>query len=306
MESFFFNLTDSAYKIEYLYKDTTEFIKRVDISNGIVFLDLEINVTKQREYNFKNLDRMLVICVIQEGSLKLHDNINNKTYSLTKENIYMFVSSKQDLKITFSQYTTNKIFTLCIADFILKRYLSKKENSVIDHLYNTLQQEISLQQIDKHPIDALSLYIIQKIKSINTIDTLSSLACEHHTLEFILHRFKLLDIYETPLKDEEICISRSAKEILVKSFVNPPTITLLAHMCATNETKLKTVFKKRYKTTIYAYIQMLRLQKANLLLREQHLTIGEIAKAVGYKHQGNFSKLFFEHYGVYPKDILKK
>ena len=60
-------------------------------------------------------------------------------------------------------------------------------------------------------------------------------------------------------------------------------------MCATNESKLKKIFKKVYKTTIYGYIQKLRLEKANLLLKEQSLNIGEIAKEVGYKHQGHFS-----------------
>ncbi|HIP02395.1 MAG TPA: SDR family NAD(P)-dependent oxidoreductase [Campylobacterales bacterium] len=40
--------------------------------------------------------------------------------------------------------------------------------------------------------------------------------------------------------------------------------------------------------------------------KEQILTIGEIAKEVGYKHQGHFSKLFFQNFGVYPKDLLKR
>jgi len=108
------------------------------------------------------------------------------------------------------------------------------------------------------------------------------------------------------LSNDEICISRSAKAILLRSFTSPPSIEILAHLCATNESKLKIVFKKVYKTTIYGYVQKLRLEKANLLLKEQYLNIGEIAKEVGYKHQGHFSKLFFEFYGVYPKDLLKK
>jgi AraC-like DNA-binding protein len=36
------------------------------------------------------------------------------------------------------------------------------------------------------------------------------------------------------------------------------------------------------------------------------MTIGDIALTVGYKHQGHFSKLFFETYEVYPKDLLKR
>ena len=122
----------------------------------------------------------------------------------------------------------------------------------------------------------------------------------------MIHRFKLLDIMDEHIENHEYCISKSAKDILLKSYTSPPTIQVLAHLCATNESKLKKVFKKVYKTTVYGYVQKLRLEKANLLLKEQVLNIGEIAKEVGYKHQGHFSKLFFETYGVYPKDLLKR
>ena len=307
MESFFFNITDSSYKSEMLfYKDDVNYLKRVDISNGIVFLELSYGLQENFNHTFHNLDRMLAISVVQKGSLFLHDREQEQNYKLSDNSISMFLSSKQDIEIKLLQGQRTKVFTLFIADFILKRYLSKKENSVIDFLYNTLQGEISLKQVDSHSIDALSLYIINKIKEIDVEDEMNSLECEQYILEFMIHRFKLLDIYETALSDDEICISRSAKDILLKSFVTPPTIDVLAHLCATNETKLKSIFKKRYKTTIYTYVQTLRLQKANLLLREQNMTIGEIAREVGYKHQGHFSKLFFEHYGVYPKELLKK
>jgi AraC-like DNA-binding protein len=58
--------------------------------------------------------------------------------------------------------------------------------------------------------------------------------------------------------------------------------------------------------TIYGYIQKLRLEEANLLLRKEMLSIGEIARRVGYRHQGHFSKLFFETYGVYPRELLHR
>jgi len=307
MKSFFFNIADSSYRAEQLlYKDDENYIKKINISNGIVFLDIRLDCQEELIYRFNNLDRMLVISVVQNGCVQLTDRVSAQSYKLPQDSINMFVSSRQDIDMKLEQKGENKIFVLCIADFILKRYLSNKENAVVDFLYNTLQGEVSLKKIDKHSLDALSLYIINKIKEIDSDDTMNSLQCEQHILGFMIHCFKLLDIYETPLSDDEICISKSAKDILLKSFVNPPTIDTLAHLCATNKTKLRCIFKKRYKTTIYTYIQTLRLKKANLFLHEQNKTIGEIAKEVGYKHQGHFSKLFFKHYGVYPKDLLKK
>jgi len=306
MDSFFFNITDTSYKITKVYENKKEHITRVDISNGIVFFDIYLNSILPQEYKVTNLDRMVVIPVAKKGSFLIKDNISNNSYKIKENSINIFTSSRQDLSLKINEANETEIFVLFIADFILKRYLSSDKNEIIDYLYNNIQKEVSCELINTQPIDALSLYIINKIISSSSDNIMQSIRCERNILEFMIHRFKLLDMNNDKLSNDEICISRSAKAILLRSFTTPPSISTLAHLCATNESKLKIVFKKVYKTTIYGYIQKLRLEKANLLLKEQLLNIGEIAKEVGYKHQGHFSKLFFEFYGVYPKDLLKK
>jgi len=308
MNSFFFNITDTSYKITNILKNKKEHIRRVDISNGIVYLDISLEALHiAKPLHVKNLDRMLVITVVKKGCIFLKDNIENNEYKITKSRIDVFVSSRQDINININNSGETEVFVLFIADFILKRYLSLNKNEIIDILYEKLQSELSFEVIDTRPLDALSLYIINKITVSKSNDHLNSIKCEHNVLELLIHRLSLVNIIDKiELSNDEKCIAKSAKDILLKSFINPPTIEILAHLCATNETKLQYTFKKVYKTTIHTYIQKLRLEKANLLLKEQCLNIGQIAKKVGYKHQGNFSKLFFEHYGVYPRDLLKK
>ena len=306
MDSFFFNITDASYKITNIFENKKEHITRVDISNGIAFFDINLQSLKPRVFNIKNLDRMVVISVVKKGSFSLKDNSSNNFYTVKENNINIFLSSRQDFSLTIDEANETEIFVLFIADFILKRYLSTDTNEVINFLYNKIQKEISVEQIEMQAIDAISLFIIDKIIKSSLNESMKSIKCEHNILEFMIHRFTLIDILDDELSNDEICISRSAKTILLRSFTSPPSIELLAHLCATNTSKLKKVFKKVYKTTIYGYIQRLRLEKANFLLKEQFLNIGEIAKEVGYKHQGHFSKLFFDYYGVYPKDLLKK
>ncbi len=291
MDSFFFNITDKKYKIT-----KTKNFTRVDISNGILFL----TILSKSKFHIKNLDRMLMFIVAKKGNLQIDNHHNNTSYEIKKDHINIYSSSKQNF--TFKTDEGSNLFILFVADFFLKRYLSRDPNEPIDFLYNKTQNELSNELINSQPIDALTLYIIDKI--INTKST-NSLLCEHNIIEFILHRFSLLDILDKNLTKEELLIASKAKDYLLKSFENPPTIQMLSHLCATNESKLKIVFKKVYKTTIWHYIQKLRLKEANLLLKEQFLTIGEISKRVGYRHQGHFSKLFFKTYGVYPKDLLK-
>lgn len=305
MDSFFFNITDRKYKTTKLFEKNDEYISRVDISNGIVFFDINLHENENKKFHIKNLDRMVVISTVQEGNFSILDNIKQEEFISKKDDINIYCSSKQDFELNIKKSKQSKIFILFIADFFLKRYLSSNINEPIDFLYDKTQNDFPLELINSQPIDALSLYIIDKIINSKQHNNMNSIRYEHNVMEFMIHRFSLLDMYDKDINEEELHIAKKAKSHLLKNFVTPPTIHILAHLCATNDSKLKIIFKKVYKMTIYSYIQKLRLEKANLLLKDKVLNIGEIAKDVGYKHQGHFSKLFFETYGVYPKDLLK-
>ena len=301
MESLFFNTPNQRYQIEEIFEYQNEYLTRVDVSNGIFFYDIDLK-TQSKNIKLKNLDRLVMITVVKQGSLTIENCFDNRVYTLKENSITIHCSSRQNFLLGVS----GEIFILFIADFFLKRYLSFQNNEPIDFLYDKIQDEVILEQINHQPIDALSLYIIDKIIHTKEDKHMRSILCMYRIMEFITHRFSLLDMLDKQIPKDDLEIALRAKSQLLQNFKNPPTIEKLAHLCATNESKLKKVFKGVYKSTIYSYIQKLRLEEANLLLREEQMTIGEIAKRVGYKHQGHFSKLFFGVYGVYPKNLLKR
>lgn len=303
MESLFFNIGDKRYKTTRLYERGEEHITRVDISNGIVFFDICLKKHDKHSFNIKNLDRMVVITVVKEGKFTIRQKGNEESLSSKKDEVNIYCSSRQDFTLTIEASDKSDIFVLCIADFFLKRYLSLNKNEPIDFLYEKIQGEIGAEQIDSKPLDALSLHIIDKIIDTRLQQRLHSIKCEHNVIEFMIHHFSLICLVDENIGSDELDIAQRAQKYLLNNFVSPPTIPELAHICATNETKLKRTFKKVYKTTIGNYIRKLRLEKANLLLKDRILSIGEVAKEVGYSHQGHFGRLFFEAYGIYPKDL---
>lgn len=304
MDSFFFNITDTKYKKTELFKGKEGYLNRVDISNGIVFLESKL-VQYTQEVTLENLDRMLLFVMVKKGTLILYDRMSEKDMTVKDGEIALYVSSKQDMTLMIEKSKNSDIFILSIADFFLKRYLSAGENEIIDFLYHEIQKDVSLKIIDKQPIDALSLYIVEKILNVSVDERMQSIRAEHRVIEFMIHRFSLLDYFSEEINTEALELASKAKAILLQDFITPPTVQTLAHLCATNESTLKKVFKQVYHTTLHVYVQKLRLDEANLLLKEEDLTIGQIAKRVGYKHQGHFSKLFFATYGVYPKALMK-
>jgi len=304
MESLFFNITDTRYKITEIFRKQDSFFRRIDISNGVLFFNGTLYDTSQ-EIRLKNIDSFVMVVLVKEGECLIEDHIKNISFKQSAASVSIYVSSLQDMTITLSSKKCSDVFILFVADFFLKRYLSGLDEEPIDYLYTLLRERQSLKLVDQKPLDALSLYLVQKIISVKSDSSMRSLRAQKLIIEFILHRFELLDIVPKTITAEDIALAKRAKEILLRDFISPPPIATLARLCATNSSKLKRVFKLVYKTTIYGYIQRLRLEEANLLLKEQTYTIAEVAKMVGYKHQGHFSKLFFKVYGVYPKELIK-
>ena len=302
MDSFFFNITDNRYRVTDIFKEKKSYLKRVDISNGIVFFKGTL-LGKEEKIELQNLDRMIMIVVVQQGQVTLTDHITQRTMLIKVGQISMYASSKQDITMTIENREKSNVFILFVADFFLKRYVSGQANEPIDFLYTKIQKEIALEHINTQPIDALSVYSIEKILNILDADKMKSIRTEHRIMEFMIHRFSLLDILLEGMSPDELALASCAKEILLQDFREPPTVEMLAHLCATNTTKLKKVFKKVYEVTLYGYVQKLRLKEANMLLRNENLSIGEIANRVGYKHQGHFTKLFVATYGVHPKAL---
>ncbi len=304
MDSFFFNITDRRYKLSQLYKKKDEHVIRVDISNGLIFFDVALSLQEEKIIEVENLDRMNFIVAVRQGKCRIEDKIEVKTFTLHQNNTYLFASSRQKLKITIEVSKNVEVFVLFVAYFFIKRYLSDNAYEPINFLYKKLQAEVSLELLNETPTDALSLYLIDKIVNAKDSEKMNSIISEHRAVEYMIHRFSLLEhIDENVFTQEEVEIATHAKQIILQNYKNPPTIKELAHLCSTNDFKLKKYFKKVHKTTIYGYVQKLRLKKANLLLREKLLSVKEIATEVGYKHQGHFSAIFFKTYGVYPKDL---
>ena len=71
-------------------------------------------------------------------------------------------------------------------------------------------------------------------------------------------------------------------------------------------TVLKKCFKGVYGNSVYAYMKKYRLQMAERLLKENKLTIGEIALQIGYQNPNKFTSAFRTEYGMTPTEYRKK
>lgn len=83
------------------------------------------------------------------------------------------------------------------------------------------------------------------------------------------------------------------------------TIEQISSRLFVSESKLRTVFQKETGVPVGQYIDSLVLQKAQQLLRQSNLSIGEISSQLGFCDQFYFSRRFKEKLGLTPSAYRK-
>lgn len=64
-------------------------------------------------------------------------------------------------------------------------------------------------------------------------------------------------------------------------------------------------FKKEFSTTVNAYLNTLRLERAKKMLENANSSVNEIALNCGFSDQSYFSKVFVATYGITPTDYRR-
>lgn len=111
---------------------------------------------------------------------------------------------------------------------------------------------------------------------------------------------------QQPSKRKDLYIKQAIS--FIEQYYARPELSLedAARYCNLNRSYLGRLFKEKLNQTPQQFLIHYRMQKAADLMSQTDLSIGEIAKAVGYPNQMNFSRTFRSVYGMPPSDWRKK
>ncbi len=107
--------------------------------------------------------------------------------------------------------------------------------------------------------------------------------------------------------DEQL-VDRLERWVVEKRFIIP-SITLgeLASEINTNRTYLSSYINTQKKMNFNTWINYLRIEEAkSILLQYPELSVGDVARKVGYSEQGNFTRHFSKFEGISPLAWRKK
>ncbi|WP_298716236.1 AraC family transcriptional regulator [Chitinophaga sp.] len=104
------------------------------------------------------------------------------------------------------------------------------------------------------------------------------------------------------LRKEDVERMHMARDIIASNIHSPCTLIDLAHQVGTNDAYLKSHFKQVFGTTVYGYLQGIKMAHARELLG-QGKQVSEVAYLSGYKHTAHFTRAFKKYFGYAPGRI---
>ena len=107
------------------------------------------------------------------------------------------------------------------------------------------------------------------------------------------------------MRQNEGADAHRIREALNSAVYEKLTLDELSAAFHISKSNIIRVFKKQYGVTPYEYLIGLKIDTAKLLLKNTHMTVGEIAERVQISDQHYFSSLFLERVGMRPKDYRK-
>lgn len=98
---------------------------------------------------------------------------------------------------------------------------------------------------------------------------------------------------------------RMAKSFVEEHYAEAITLEDIARYVCLSPTYFSSLFKTETGQGFLSYLQNMRIDRAKQLLRETSVSIGDIAKMVGYADVKYFSKLFMKETGIKPSVYRK-
>lgn len=111
---------------------------------------------------------------------------------------------------------------------------------------------------------------------------------------------------EVRLSRREEEMVRAAHALLLAQLDNPPGLEDLARAVGLNRNKLNHGFRQLYGATAFTLLRDARLHRAQDLLRQTETSLSEIALAVGYNSQANFTTAYRRRFGHTPAAMRRR
>ena len=266
---------------------------------------------------------------------------NKKQYMFNKYTLYPYASYIIITAILkqVSHFMDRKNILLIDDDNVVRDMIKdslEKEYNVIEastytDVMNLLENPIDLALIDYVLPDADGFDVLQTLRASRpALPAIMMTGYSNETVVIKALRTEIVDYMKKPLKlsylkkrlseilggkenDKQYASVSSRDDFIMdgvishieEKYMKHITLEKAASMACMNKFKFCRAFKERYGQTFISYLNGIRVKNAAELLRNNNLSITEIAYFVGYGSVVHFDRVFRSVYGITPRDYRK-
>lgn len=233
------------------------------------------------------------------------DTFEKRRYQTLEHNLFYNPTTAENIDMD-----KQKGFELVSLSFSEERFLELAANGgrVLDGLASNVAggKGVYLNKRNNPPITNRMLMILEEIRQCQFSGGVKKLFLQSKVLELLALQCEQYERVEQ-VRPESATISAAdrekihyAKDILLKSMQNPPSLPELSRLAGLNEFKLKNGFRQVFDNTVFGYLNDHRMDYARTMIAQQQHSLTEIAEQLGFSSIQHFSIAFKKKFGVSP------
>lgn len=116
---------------------------------------------------------------------------------------------------------------------------------------------------------------------------------------------KLQNEQRTVLRIQELKRIEEAAKFIKENFAQDLSVKNISRKTGLNPNKLQAGFRYLFSTTVNEFVTSVRLEQANVLLKNKEYNVQSVVSAIGLESNSYFSKIYKKKYGMTPKNYKK-
>jgi len=276
-----------------------------EIEDGFYLLKFHNEKQKAVEF-FREVDKsflQLHFCI--RNTSKLVFNKGHYVLELPVNKSYLLYNPQQDLPIHLELAPGAQVISLLIRIEKFHTFFSQ-EAGLIHFLSGENQGKKCYRDKELNPNEIMVLDQIFHYGLHSSLEKLYSKGKVYELISLYFHKSDNAGAQNCPFLEDEANVEKiqKAKQILIESMAEPPTLNELSDQINLPLQHLKDGFKHIYGETVFAYLLNYKMEYARKLLTTKKYNISEVSFEVGYSTPSHFIAAFKKKFGATPKRYM--
>jgi AraC-like DNA-binding protein len=274
---------------------------------GIYIVYAHFLFEEKTKISFTNEVETLKMHFVLSGNTLMRSEIQTNPIESYRHNL--IYSPKTKTNWEWQADNELQLFEVNMKTDFFKKYASKKDPYI--SLFIDAIEKQSPSCLTKENLSTTSemIAIIKEITDCEREGIYKEMFIEAKIIQLLLLQLEQLCcnncLVKCHLKKSDTAKMHQVRDIILSNLKHPFSLKELANQVGTNEFTLKKGFKTIFGTTVFGFLNDVKMEKAQNLLTEQELTITQVAELVGYKNATHFTTAFKKKYGTLPSALKK-